>query len=57
MALRENESDLTKTLMTKEDGAKLCVEIAESKTEVIKWMVLFWIGQMAATAAIIKLLQ
>jgi hypothetical protein len=57
VAPRENESDLTKTLMTKEDGAKLRVEIAESKTEVIKWMFLFWIGQMAATAAIIKLLQ
>ena len=57
VALRENESDLTKTLMTKEDGAKLRVEIAEAKTEVIKWMFLFWIGQMAATAAIVKLLQ
>jgi hypothetical protein len=57
VALRENESDLSKTLMTKEDGAKLRVEIAESKTEVIKWMFLFWIGQMAATAAIVKLLQ
>lgn len=57
LALRENESDLTKTLMTKEDGTKLRVEIAEAKTEVIKWMFLFWIGQMAATAAIVKLLQ
>ncbi len=57
VALRENESDPTKTLVTKEDGAKLRVEIAESKTEVIKWMFLFWIGQMAATAAIVKLLQ
>ena len=57
VALPENESDLTKTLMTKEDGAKLRVEIAESKTEVIKWMFLFWIGQMAATAAIVKFLQ
>ena len=57
VALRENESDLTKTLMTKEDGAKLRVEIAESKTQVIKWMFLFWIGQMAATAAIVKFLQ
>ncbi len=57
VALWENESDLTKTLMTKEDGAKLRVEIAESKTEVIKWMFLFWIGQMASTAAIVKFLQ
>jgi hypothetical protein len=56
LALKENESDLTKTLMTKEDGAKLRVEIAESKAEVIKWMFLFWIGQAATTAALIKLL-
>ncbi len=26
------------------------------KTEVIKWMFLFWIGQIATTAAIVKLL-
>jgi hypothetical protein len=35
--------------MTKQDGAKI-------KAEVIKWMFLFWIGQLAATAAIIKFL-
>ena len=57
LALKENELDLTKTLMTKEDGAKLRVEIADSKAEMIKWMFLFWIGQMATTAALIKLLQ
>jgi hypothetical protein len=56
VALREQEEDLTKLLMTKEDGAKLRVEIAESKSEVIKWMFLFWIGQTVTTAAIVKLL-
>jgi hypothetical protein len=59
-ALKENESDLTKTLMTKQDGADLRTElstkIAESKADVIKWMFLFWIGQMAVTATIVKLL-
>jgi len=59
--LRENESDLTKTLMTKEDGAdlraELRTEMANFKAEIIKWMFLFWIGQMAATAAIVKFLQ
>jgi hypothetical protein len=35
--------------MTKQDGAEL-------KAEMIKWMFLFWIGQMAATAAIVKFL-
>ena len=26
----------------------------EDKTDIIKWMFLFWVGQMAATIAIIK---
>ena len=49
MAFREQEDDLTKRLMTKQDGAEI-------KAEVIKWMFLFWIGQLAATAAIVKFL-
>ena len=61
MAFREQEEDLTKRLMTKQDGAELKAElstkIADSKAEMIKWMFLFWIGQMATTAALIKLLQ
>jgi hypothetical protein len=61
VAFREQEEDLTKRLMTKQDGAELKAElstkIADSKAEMIKWMFLFWIGQMAATAALIKLLQ
>ena len=46
---REQEDDLTKRLMTKQDGADI-------KAEIIKWMFLFWIGQTVATAAIVKLL-
>ena len=68
MAFREQEDDLTKRLMTNEDGAKIRAEIKTSiaelrtemanfKAEIIKWMFLFWIGQIAATAAIVKLLQ
>ena len=61
VAFREQEEDLTKRLMTKQDGAELKAElstkIADSKAEMIKWMFLFWIGQMATTAALIKLLQ
>jgi hypothetical protein len=49
VAFREQDDDLTKRLMTKQDGAEL-------KAEVIKWMFLFWIGQAATTAALIKLL-
>jgi hypothetical protein len=61
VAFREQEDDLTKRLMTKQDGAdlraELRTEMANHKAEIIKWMFLFWIGQMAATAAIVKLLQ
>ena len=72
VAFREQEDDLTKRLMTNEDGAKIRAEIKTSiadlraelrtemanfKAEIIKWMFLFWIGQMAATTAIVKLLQ
>jgi len=67
IAFREQEGDLTKRLMTNQDGEKLRAEIktsiaelrtemAQFKAEIIKWMFLFWIGQTAATAALIKLL-
>ena len=60
MAFREQEEDLTKRLMTKQDGADLRTElstkIADSKADMIKWMFLFWIGQITVTAALIKLL-
>jgi hypothetical protein len=49
IAFHDQEEDLTKRLMTKQDGA-------EVKAEIIKWMFLFWIGQTAATAAIVKFL-
>jgi|GEM_PF-973029 len=49
IAFREQEDDLTKRLMTKQDGAEI-------KAEIIKWMFLFWIGQLAATVAIVKFL-
>jgi hypothetical protein len=70
-AHREQEEDLTKRLMTKQDGemiraeiktsiadlrTELSTKIADSKVEMIKWMFLFWIGQLAAIFAIIKFL-
>jgi hypothetical protein len=48
LAFREQEEDLTKRLMTKQDGADI-------KAEIIKWMFLFWIGQIAVLVAIAKL--
>jgi hypothetical protein len=35
-------------LATKEDIARLVLKIAETKVDLIKWMVGFWIAQMAA---------
>jgi hypothetical protein len=49
LAFREQEEDLTKRLMTKQDGADI-------KAEIIKWMFLFWIGQIAAFVAVAKFL-
>ena len=49
LAFREQEDDLSKRLMTKQDGADL-------KAEIIKWMFLFWIGQIAALVTILKLI-
>ncbi|KWT91081.1 LA_3696 family protein [Candidatus Magnetominusculus xianensis] len=39
-----------------EESGKLRIEIEKSSKENIKWMFLFWIGQLAATFAIIKFL-
>ena len=37
-------------------AAGLRTEMAQLKSELIKWMFLFWVGQIAVTAAIFKLL-
>jgi hypothetical protein len=41
-------NDAKQTLATKEDIALLDIKIAETKVDLIKWMVGFWIAQMAA---------
>ena len=49
----EKEFDTKKdTLATKEDLAR---EIRNTKSEIIKWMFIFWVGQLAAMIAIVKL--
>ncbi|MFA7345404.1 MAG: hypothetical protein WC003_13970 [Terrimicrobiaceae bacterium] len=61
MAFREQEEDLTTRLMTKEDGSEirreLEVKIESLKAELIKWMFLFWIGQIAVLVALAKILK
>jgi hypothetical protein len=49
IAFREQEQDLTTRLVTKKDGADI-------KAEIIKWMFLFWIGQIAVLIAAAKFL-
>ncbi len=45
-----------KTLATKEDVAKVKYDLGKDISNSIKWMFVFWIGQMSATIAIILLL-
>lgn len=60
LAFREQEEDLSEKLMTKLDGVdlrrELDVKIEGTKAEIIKWMSLFWLGQIAVTAGLIKFL-
>ena len=42
-------------LATKEDIANLRTETKEMKSEMIKWMFIFWVGQMAVTFGFILL--
>jgi hypothetical protein len=44
-----------KTLATKDDIANVRKEIGEVKADMIKWMFIFWIGQIGATLAILLL--
>ena len=40
-----------KTLATKDDIANVRKEIGEAKADTIKWMFVFWVGQVGATLA------
>jgi hypothetical protein len=46
--------DKKEILATKEDITKVRVEIAENKSEMIKWMFIFWATQLAAMFAFLK---
>jgi uncharacterized protein YjdB len=45
-----------KTLATKDDIANVRKEISEAKAENIKWMFIFWIGNVGAMLAIALLI-
>ena len=38
-----------------EESARLHIEIAKSRTEIIKWMFIFWCGQIGVIIALFKL--
>jgi len=40
-------------LATKEDLARLDGKVSDVKSEIIKWMFIFWIGQVAVFAGIV----
>ena len=44
-------------LLTKADGARLETKMAEHKSDLLKWMFIFWVGQIGAIAALFKLLK
>lgn len=44
-----------KTLATKEDLAKVKYDLSKEIGDSIKWMFIFWIGQVGATLAIVFL--
>jgi hypothetical protein len=45
-----------KTLATKDDIANVRKEMGDNKTETIKWMFIFWVGNIGATLAMMLLL-
>ena len=45
----------TKILATKEDIANVKGYVANTKAEIIKWMFIYWIGQVAVTFGFILL--
>ena len=58
--MAELKSDLKELkLATKSDLTELKsatrAELADAKSELTRWMFVFWVGQMAATIAIVKL--
>jgi hypothetical protein len=44
-----------KTLATKDDLAKVNIDLSQKINDSVKWMFIFWIGQVGATLAIILL--
>lgn len=52
-AIGESVQQQATVLATKEDIANLKVELTNIKSELIKWMFIFWIGQIGILTGII----
>ena len=50
------EESFEERFAAKSDMLATKVDLAETKAEIIKWMLIFWIGQIATVIAIMKLL-
>jgi len=44
-----------KTLATKDDIAKVNLDLSNRMSDVLKWMFIFWVGQVGATLGIVFL--
>ncbi|HZY38911.1 MAG TPA: hypothetical protein VFE53_19760 [Mucilaginibacter sp.] len=44
-----------KTLATKDDLAKVNLDLSNRMSDMIKWMFIFWVGQVGATLGIVFL--
>jgi hypothetical protein len=44
-----------KTLATKDDLAKVNLDLSNRMSDLMKWMFIFWVGQVGATLAIVFL--
>ena len=53
--IKSELEDKSAVLATKQDIATLELKGAESKAEIIKWMFIFWVGQVVATFGFILL--
>jgi hypothetical protein len=47
------ESDKKDRLATKEDRLATKIALEKMKSEIIKWIFIFWIGQIAVTLALV----
>ena len=60
-ALENNTAEQSQILATKEDVSKvreeLKIALAEAKSEMVRWMFIFWLGQIAVLATLFKLLK